>query len=51
MDRIIRSALISVFYKDGLDPIVHKLHELGVALYSTGEHKLLLSNSAFHALL
>jgi phosphoribosylaminoimidazolecarboxamide formyltransferase/IMP cyclohydrolase len=32
----LRSALISVFYKDGLEPIVRKLHELGVALYSTG---------------
>src|SRR5215204_3563420 len=32
----IRSALISVFYKDGLEPIVRRLHDLGVALYSTG---------------
>lgn len=32
----IKSALISVFYKDGLDPIVEKLHELGVKIYSTG---------------
>ena len=32
----IKSALISVFYKDGLDPIVKKLHQLGVDLYSTG---------------
>ncbi|MCB9282759.1 MAG: bifunctional phosphoribosylaminoimidazolecarboxamide formyltransferase/IMP cyclohydrolase [Lewinellaceae bacterium] len=32
----IQSALISVFYKDGLDAIVHKLHQLGVHLYSTG---------------
>jgi phosphoribosylaminoimidazolecarboxamide formyltransferase/IMP cyclohydrolase len=32
----IGSALISVFYKEGLDLIVKKLHELGVALYSTG---------------
>lgn len=30
------SALISVYYKDGLDPIVKKLHELGVKIYSTG---------------
>jgi len=36
MNRTIKSALISVFYKDGLAPIVTKLHELGVALYSTG---------------
>jgi phosphoribosylaminoimidazolecarboxamide formyltransferase/IMP cyclohydrolase len=32
----IKSALISVFYKDGLAPIVEKLNELGVKLYSTG---------------
>ncbi len=32
----IKSALISVFHKDGLGPIVKKLHELGVTLYSTG---------------
>ena len=30
------SALISVFHKDGLAPIVQKLDELGVAIYSTG---------------
>lgn len=32
----IKSALISVFYKDGLDPIVEKLNSLGVKIYSTG---------------
>jgi len=32
----IKSALISVFYKDGLAPVVQKLHEQGVTLYSTG---------------
>ncbi|MBW8199817.1 bifunctional phosphoribosylaminoimidazolecarboxamide formyltransferase/IMP cyclohydrolase [Flagellimonas abyssi] len=30
------AALISVFHKDGLEPIVKKLDELGVTLYSTG---------------
>ena len=30
------TALISVFHKEGLEPIVHKLDELGVTLYSTG---------------
>ncbi|TMU55599.1 bifunctional phosphoribosylaminoimidazolecarboxamide formyltransferase/IMP cyclohydrolase [Flagellimonas algicola] len=30
------AALISVFHKDGLEPIVRKLDELGVTLYSTG---------------
>ena len=32
----IRSALISVYYKDKLDSIVKKLNELGVTIYSTG---------------
>src|ERR1700759_1601080 len=36
MDKKIQSALISVFYKDGLDNIVKKLHELDVTIYSTG---------------
>ena len=30
------SALISVFHKDGLTPIVKKLNELGIEIYSTG---------------
>jgi phosphoribosylaminoimidazolecarboxamide formyltransferase/IMP cyclohydrolase len=34
--KTISSALISVFSKDGLEPIVKKLHEQGVTLYSTG---------------
>jgi phosphoribosylaminoimidazolecarboxamide formyltransferase/IMP cyclohydrolase len=32
----IRSALISVYSKDGLEPIIRRLHDLGVQLYSTG---------------
>ncbi|MEN9699233.1 MAG: hypothetical protein RLZZ301_431 [Bacteroidota bacterium] len=32
----IESALISVYYKDGLAPIVQALHQNGVHLYSTG---------------
>jgi phosphoribosylaminoimidazolecarboxamide formyltransferase/IMP cyclohydrolase len=35
-DKRINSALISVYYKDGLDEIVKRLHKLGVKLYSTG---------------
>ena len=30
------SALISVFHKDGLEPIVRKFQELGITIYSTG---------------
>jgi phosphoribosylaminoimidazolecarboxamide formyltransferase / IMP cyclohydrolase len=32
----INSALVSVFYKDGLEPIIRQLHASGVKLYSTG---------------
>ncbi|MGN0010776.1 MAG: bifunctional phosphoribosylaminoimidazolecarboxamide formyltransferase/IMP cyclohydrolase PurH, partial [Marinilabiliaceae bacterium] len=32
----IKSALISVFHKDGLDEIVKSLGKLGVKIYSTG---------------
>lgn len=32
----ISSALVSVYYKDNLEPIIKKLHALGVKLYSTG---------------
>ncbi|MFY7670189.1 bifunctional phosphoribosylaminoimidazolecarboxamide formyltransferase/IMP cyclohydrolase [Tenacibaculum sp. MEBiC06402] len=32
----IQSALISVFHKDGLEPIVKKLNDLNVTIYSTG---------------
>ena len=32
----VSSALISVFDKKGLDPIVEKLYQLGVTIYSTG---------------
>lgn len=32
----IQSALVSVFYKDNLEPVIKKLHELGITLYSTG---------------
>jgi phosphoribosylaminoimidazolecarboxamide formyltransferase/IMP cyclohydrolase len=35
-EKKIKSALISVFYKDGLDDIVKTLHSLDVKLWSTG---------------
>jgi phosphoribosylaminoimidazolecarboxamide formyltransferase / IMP cyclohydrolase len=35
-DKRIQSALISVFYKEGLDNIVRILHKLQVKIYSTG---------------
>ncbi len=39
MSKKIQSALISVFYKDGLEPIVRELNKLGVRLISTGGTK------------
>jgi phosphoribosylaminoimidazolecarboxamide formyltransferase / IMP cyclohydrolase len=36
MNKKIQSALISVYYKDGLENIVRALHANGVILYSTG---------------
>lgn len=36
MQKNVRSALISVFYKDGLEPLARLLHELNVIIYSTG---------------
>jgi phosphoribosylaminoimidazolecarboxamide formyltransferase/IMP cyclohydrolase len=36
MNKRIRTALISVFYKDGLEPLLKLLSGLGVTIYSTG---------------
>jgi phosphoribosylaminoimidazolecarboxamide formyltransferase / IMP cyclohydrolase len=36
MQKKIQSALISVFYKDGLENIINQLHALGATIYSTG---------------
>lgn len=36
MTKKITSALISVFYKDGLENIIQQLNKLGVTIYSTG---------------
>ncbi|HNB81225.1 MAG TPA: bifunctional phosphoribosylaminoimidazolecarboxamide formyltransferase/IMP cyclohydrolase [Chitinophagaceae bacterium] len=36
MQKKIQSALISVFYKDGLEPLLQTLHQQGVTIYSTG---------------
>ena len=36
MNKKISTALISVFYKDGLDPLVRRLQQQGTLIYSTG---------------
>jgi len=35
-DITIKSALVSVFDKDGLEPIIRQLHACGITIYSTG---------------
>ncbi len=34
--KMIQNALISVFDKDGLEPVVRQLHKLGITIFSTG---------------
>ncbi|TND07580.1 MAG: phosphoribosylaminoimidazolecarboxamide formyltransferase/IMP cyclohydrolase [Bacteroidetes bacterium] len=34
--KVIKNALVSVYYKDNLEPVIRKLHALGVHLFSTG---------------
>lgn len=36
MQKKIKSALISVFYKDGLEPVIETLSQQGITIYSTG---------------
>lgn len=43
-NKTIKSALVSVFSKDGLEPIVEKLHKQGVTFYSTGGTEEFLKN-------
>jgi phosphoribosylaminoimidazolecarboxamide formyltransferase / IMP cyclohydrolase len=43
-NRTIKNALISVFHKEGLEPIVKKLNELGVNIYSTGGTQSFIEN-------
>ena len=42
--KTIKSALISVFSKDGLEPIIKKLHEQNVTFYSTGGTEEFIKN-------
>ncbi len=44
MQKKIQSALISVFYKDGLDAIIHELNRLGITIYSTGGTQEFIEN-------
>ena len=46
----IASAFISVFHKDGLEPIVKKLDELGVTIYSTGGTQKFINDLGIHVI-
>ena len=43
-NKTIKNALISVFYKDNLEPIIQELHQLGVKLFSTGGTQKFIEN-------
>lgn len=45
MQKKIQSALLSVFYKDGIDQIARALHNSGVTIYSTGGTQLFLEQN------
>ena len=43
-NKTIKSALISVYSKAGLEPIVRKLHEQNIVIYSTGGTEVFIKN-------
>ncbi len=45
----IKKALISVYHKEGLENVLTKLHELGVAVYSTGGTYQFIQEKGFEA--
>lgn len=47
MNKKIQSALISVFYKDGLEKIIQELSDLGVTIYSTGGTQTFIEKLGF----
>ena len=40
----IKNALISVYYKDNLEPVIHELNRLGINIYSTGGTETFIRN-------
>ena len=44
MNKKISSALISVFYKEGLEPLVRALYQLGIQIYTTGGTQTFIEN-------
>src|SRR6056297_1694308 len=46
----VKSALISVYNKDNLEPIIKKLNQLGVTIYSTGGTQKFIENLGVQAI-
>jgi len=51
MQKKIKSALVSVFHKEGLDVIVKCLNDHGVKIYSTGGRGVLKIRKIIHYIL
>ncbi|MDR0505406.1 MAG: bifunctional phosphoribosylaminoimidazolecarboxamide formyltransferase/IMP cyclohydrolase [Dysgonamonadaceae bacterium] len=45
--KAVKNALVSVYYKDGLDEILAKLHQEGVTFFSTGGTQAFIESSGF----
>src|SRR4030066_2022377 len=45
-----KSALISVFHKDGLAPIIQKLNDLNIIIYSTGGTEKFIKDMGVNAI-
>jgi phosphoribosylaminoimidazolecarboxamide formyltransferase/IMP cyclohydrolase len=50
MTKKIQSALISVFYKEGLEPLVKTLSQLGITIYSTGGTQSFIENLGYEVI-
>lgn len=48
--KTIKSALISVFHKDGLQPLVEKLNQQNVTIYSTGGTEKFIKDLGIHVI-
>ncbi len=47
MQKKIKSALISVFYKDGLEPVIETLVRQGITIYSTGGTQQFIASKGY----
>src|SRR5437764_1052557 len=50
MEKKITSALISVYYKDGLEPLLYELNSQGIILYSTGGTQKFIEETGYEVI-